>query len=319
MTMHAVNLHERLADSSLRSCLLGHAKRSLSPADAEDVVQQTLCDAMSAHRRPAQDAEVAPWLMTILKRRICDWFRSPRTERFEESDPARGHDANRGAGFDRAVDARDMLERVVAHVSAPDRDTLRWLVEEHDGDTLETIAARDRCAGPVVRQRIHRFRQRLRARWLLAATLSLVLWGAIAAHRREAIIVRDDMALAPVALAEATGLYEIDETSVGPGLSRADRALLDGLQLGHARVRVSRPRGEPDTIVVDVSGVLLRIVTANDGRMRVRASDGSEHVVRVARRVARDPSAASPATVEIFCEEGRLRGAWLRLRLLSTE
>src|SRR4051812_551180 len=84
MTMHAANLQDRLADSGLRSVLLRHAKRSLPTADAEDVVQQALCDAMAARRQPGQNAEVAPWLMTILKRRICDWFRAPRAERFEE-------------------------------------------------------------------------------------------------------------------------------------------------------------------------------------------------------------------------------------------
>lgn len=316
MTMHAADfLQERLADSKLRGVLLRHAKRSLPAADAEDVVQQALCDAMGAQRQPGQDAEVAPWLMTILKRRICDWFRSPKAERFEEGELERIDGATRGAGFDRAFDARDLLERVVAHSTAPERQTLSWLVQEHDGDTLEQIAARDRCAGPVVRQRIHRFRQHLRARWLIAATLTVVLLWAVASHRGDAVIVRDDMALAPVILADAAGVYRVDAVSAGAGVSSADRALLDGIRIGRAQLRVSRPSGA-DALVVEGAGVLLRVVDTSDGRMRVRADDGSEHVVR-AKRVVN--GAAGPTMLEVVCEEGRLRGTWLRLRLVSTD
>jgi RNA polymerase sigma factor (sigma-70 family) len=316
MTTRAPNFQERLSDSKLRSFLLRHAKRSLPTADAEDLVQQALCDAVGARRQPEQDAEIAPWLMTILKRRICDWFRSPRVEHFEEGDLDRFDTATRGAGFDRAFDARDLLERVVAHATAPERQTLSWLVQEHNGDTLEQIAARDRCAGPVVRQRIHRFRQHLRARWLIAATLAIVLVWAVASRRGEAVIVRDDMALAPVILADVAGLYQVDEVSAGAGVSSADRALLDGIRVGRAQLRVSRPTGE-DAIVVEVgAGVLLRVVDASDGRMRVRADDGSEQVVR-AKRVIN--GGAGRTTLEVLCEEGRLRGTWLRLRPVSTE
>jgi len=317
MTMHATDFHERLADDTLRRCLLSHARRSLPTADAEDVVQQALCDAMSARRQPEQDDEVAPWLMTILKRRMCDWFRSPKAERFEEGESERFEAAPRGAGFDRAFDARDLLERVVAHASAPDRQTLSWLVQEHDGDTLERIAERERCAGPAIRQRIHRFRRHLRAHWLASATLALMLGWAVASHRGDAGIVRDDTALTPVAVADATGVYEVDDVSAGAGLSGADRALLDGLRLGRARLHVSRQHGS-DALVADVAaGVRLHVVDAGDGRMRVRADDGSEHVVRVVRRGV--AGATAPATLEIRCEQGRLRGSWLRLRLVGED
>ncbi len=125
----------------------------------------------------------------------------------------------------------------------------------------------------------------------------MLLW-AVASHRGDAVIVRDDMALAPVILADAAGRYQVDAVSAGAGVSSADRALLDAIRVGHAQLRVSRPSGA-DALVVEVGGgVLLRVVDASDGRMRVRADDGSEHVVRAKRVV---DGAAGPTTLEIRC------------------
>lgn len=203
--------------------------------------------------------------MTIVKRRVCDWYRSRRPTSPVPEDLGSVVPEN-------AIVARDLLRRIDEEASSSDRRTLGWLVREHDGESLLHIAAEERFAAPCIRQRIRRLRVSLRMQHL-AATFALLLAISVFASSRPAEITADPSVTA--VMGDARGTYRITALSMTDG-SAADRALLEGLRLGRVRI-------ENDRIVVEgATTIRLQVAGARGGDVFVvRTSSGAEETIRL--------------------------------------
>src|SRR5690349_5638501 len=74
-----------LADPELRRFLLDFVKRRVSAADADDIVQTVLCDALVAKNLPTDKEELRKYLLGIAKHKVVDAHR--RTAREEVGEP----------------------------------------------------------------------------------------------------------------------------------------------------------------------------------------------------------------------------------------
>jgi DNA-directed RNA polymerase specialized sigma24 family protein len=169
----------RLADPALRDALLRYARRRLPPAEVDDLVQNTLADALASSSGPADDAEFQRWVHGIARHKVADLYRR------------RGRlpllDAELDATLSDPTPATGELVQWI-HSELPKTDgahaTLHWLLRESDGESLDEIARDAELPAPRVRQRVSRLRRHLHARWLAlgAAGLALLLGAATMLH-----------------------------------------------------------------------------------------------------------------------------------------
>lgn len=97
------------------------------------------------------------------------------------------------------IEARELLASIASSVAASassrEQETLEWLVREHAGEQLQTIAAEAGLPAPAVRQRVSRLRRILRAQWAHALAVLAVAGscGVMAerTHRARSAIVAD--------------------------------------------------------------------------------------------------------------------------------
>jgi len=66
---------ERLANPALREALLKFARRRLPPGEVDDVVQNTLADALGSSSAPNGEADFRRWLRGIARHKIADLYR----------------------------------------------------------------------------------------------------------------------------------------------------------------------------------------------------------------------------------------------------
>lgn len=185
--------------AAFRAALLARVRRRVPDADAEDVVQSVLAEALSSPARPDEPEAARRWIWGIARHKIADHHRRAGRETNdvpERAAPPAPHEENA------------LLAWAVGELppGADAQKTLDWLLREGEGETLEAIAEEERLPAPVVRQRVSRLRRLLRSRWaqLVAAGLAvLVGWALLRRQGRERPIgvppdVREDPSLVAV-------------------------------------------------------------------------------------------------------------------------
>lgn len=164
-----------------RDALLRYVSRRVPAPDAEDVVQSVLLEAATAAQRPDDPVSVRRWIWGIARHKVADHHRRACREVTDAPDAAPAS----------AAQEVDDLLRWAARELPPGDDapeTLRWLLREADGETLDEIARDARVPATAVRQRVSRLRRHFRARHTLLLAASGLLLGLLAwwASRDEA-------------------------------------------------------------------------------------------------------------------------------------
>ncbi|MEI9941803.1 MAG: sigma-70 family RNA polymerase sigma factor [Pseudomonadota bacterium] len=160
----------RLADPALREGLLKYARRRLPPAEVEDLVQNTLTEALVADNAPSDQTDFRRWIHGIARHKIADSYRrrgrlpipSPDVDqRAAEPSPSTGE---LGQWIESELPKTDGAQA-----------TLHWLLREGDGESLDEIARDVDLPAPRVRQRVSRLRRHFHARWLALGAAGLLL------------------------------------------------------------------------------------------------------------------------------------------------
>jgi RNA polymerase sigma factor (sigma-70 family) len=147
-----------LSDPKLLAALGAHVRSRVPAADADDVVQSVIADALVAASAPDEEEAMRRWLFGVAKNKIADFYRRTKRERVGDVDdaPASDHES-----------AKDLL-RWAQKELPPDSDakrTFEWMLREGEGEKLEAIATSEKLPAPRVRQRVSRLRRHFRARW----------------------------------------------------------------------------------------------------------------------------------------------------------
>jgi RNA polymerase sigma factor (sigma-70 family) len=166
-----------LVDPTLREGLLKYARRRLPPAEVEDLVQNTLTEALIAESAPSDPADFRRWVHGIARHKIADSYR--RRGRL----PILSADLDQNAASP-SPSIGELGEWIESELPKTDnaQSTLHWLLREGDGETLDEIAREVDLPAPRVRQRVSRLRRHFHARWLAlgaAGLLSLLGVGAL--------------------------------------------------------------------------------------------------------------------------------------------
>ena len=176
-------------------------RRRVPASDAEDVAQTILCDALAAPEIPSDPDEMRRFVAGIARHKVADFHRGARRRGVAANDD----EPSEVAAPPAPIEAHVLLSRIAASVaaSAPrEQETLDWLLREHEGTPLQTIAAESGVPAPAVRQRVSRLRRTLRAQWAIGL-LVLVGAGGLVAERMHSHVsgITADPAGDPVASA----------------------------------------------------------------------------------------------------------------------
>ena len=162
----------RVADPTLRREVEAAVRRRVRGDEAEDVVQATLADVLSAAVVPEEPEEFRRFVFGVARNKVFDHFRRQKRH-------SAGLDESQVAAPEPPLSARDILRW--AEDELPDSDsqsTLEWMLREGDGEKLEHIARDAQLPATRVRKRVSRLRKFLRDRWaaelMLAGLLALV-------------------------------------------------------------------------------------------------------------------------------------------------
>jgi RNA polymerase sigma-70 factor (ECF subfamily) len=169
----------RLADPALREALLRYARRRLPPGEVDDLVQNTLTDALAADSAPNDADDFQRWVHGIARHKIADMYRRRgRLPLLDAELDAKFNDPGPATGELAQWIEKELPKTDGAHA------TLHWLLRESDGESLDEIARDAALPAPRVRQRVSRLRRHLHSRWLAlgAAGLALLLSAAAVLH-----------------------------------------------------------------------------------------------------------------------------------------
>jgi RNA polymerase sigma-70 factor (ECF subfamily) len=169
----------RLADPALREALLKYARRRLPPGEVEDLVQNTLTEALVSPNAPTTDSEFQRWVHGIARHKVVDSYRRQgRSPLLDAELDAKPCEVARGTG-----ELEQWIESELPNTEGA-RATLHWLLRENDGESLDEIARDAALPAPRVRQRVSRLRRHFHARWLAlgAAGLALLLGAGLLFH-----------------------------------------------------------------------------------------------------------------------------------------
>jgi DNA-directed RNA polymerase specialized sigma24 family protein len=170
---------ERLADPALREALLKFARRRLPAAEVDDLVQNTLADALASPAPPSDAAEFRRWVQGIARHKVADLYRRRGRQPALSGDlPEAVADPGPATG-----ELAQWIEQELPRTAGA-RATLTWLLRESDGETLDEIAREAALPAPRVRQRVSRLRRHFQTRWLAlgAAGLALLLGLGVTLH-----------------------------------------------------------------------------------------------------------------------------------------
>lgn len=154
------------ATEEIRVLLLNYVRRRVPSADAEDVVQTILCDAVASPRLPDEPQELRRFLIRVAHNKVVDHFR--RNKRMSGEEPPEIEVAPA------PIEARELVgwAEKQAGKSGEAAKTLDWMAREGEGEKLESIAEEERVPATRVRQRVSRMRRWMKEKWL--AELALV-------------------------------------------------------------------------------------------------------------------------------------------------
>jgi len=158
-----------LSDPALREGLLRFARRRLPPAEVEDLVQNTLTEALTAANAPSDPAEFRRWVHGIARHKIADNFR----RRGRQPVPSADVDQNAAEPSPSIAELGQWIESELPNTDHA-QATLHWLLREGDGETLDEIARDVDLPAPRVRQRVSRLRRHFHARWLALGAAGLL-------------------------------------------------------------------------------------------------------------------------------------------------
>jgi DNA-directed RNA polymerase specialized sigma24 family protein len=173
-------LRDYIAAPTTRSTLNAYARHRGLQDCADDVVQTVLCDALAVEAVPVDADDVPRWLNGIARHKVADEHRR-RTRRSSVEPPEGSTSPDH--------EAKDLLRRIEGELQEPnDRQTLEWLKREHAGEALCEMARAAALAPETLRQRVARFRRKLRARYLvpLGMLLALAASATVWQHERSA-------------------------------------------------------------------------------------------------------------------------------------
>src|SRR5262245_49534971 len=124
----------RLADPALRRALTAAVRRRIRGAEAEDIVQATLADVLSAAEVPDDAEEFRRFVFAVARNKVADHYRRQEREVSDEhlSEPAQSEPP---------VSAHDILRWAEGELpDSESKHTLEWMLREGDGEKLEHIA-----------------------------------------------------------------------------------------------------------------------------------------------------------------------------------
>jgi RNA polymerase sigma factor (sigma-70 family) len=159
----------RVADPTLRREVEAAVRRRVRGDEAEDVVQATLADVLSAAAVPEEPEEFRRFVFGVARNKVFDHFRRQKRQ-------TEGLDESKTAAPEAPLSARDILRW--AEGKLPDSEsqsTLEWMLREGDGEKLEHIARDAQLPATRVRKRVSRLRKFLRDRWAAELTLAGLL------------------------------------------------------------------------------------------------------------------------------------------------
>jgi DNA-directed RNA polymerase specialized sigma24 family protein len=149
-----------LADPKLHRALRRMIATKMAAADAEDVLQATLTDAVAAADAPASAHEIRKWVFGIARHKIADHHR--KASRYDLSGSVPESEATSAPHS--AEDLARWVEGELPEGKETEK-TLEWMAREADGEKLEAIASEENIPAPRVRQRVARLRRFFRERW----------------------------------------------------------------------------------------------------------------------------------------------------------
>jgi len=167
MVMSAVStvMKTRVADPALRREVEAAVRRRVRGDEAEDVVQATLADVLSAAVVPEAPEEFRRFVFGVARNKVFDHFRRQKRQ-------AEGLGDNDAIAPEPPLSARDILRWAEGELPDSESQTLEWMLREGDGEKLEHIARDAKLPATRVRKRVSRLRKFLRERW--AAELMLI-------------------------------------------------------------------------------------------------------------------------------------------------
>ncbi len=186
-----------LSDPALREGLLKFARRRLPPAEVEDLVQNTLTEALVAANAPSDPAEFRRWVHGIARHKIADGYRRRARQPLLGADP----DQNAAEPNPSTSELSQWIESELPKTDGA-QATLHWLLREGAGETLDEIARDVALPAPRVRQRVSRLRRHFHARWLAlgaASLLTLLGAGSLLYRALQPAIVPPSIAQEPLA------------------------------------------------------------------------------------------------------------------------
>src|SRR4051812_30755825 len=161
----------RVADPTLRREVEAAVRRRVRGDEAEDVVQATLADVLSASTVPDEPEEFRRFVFGVARNKVFDHFRRQKRQTADL-------DGDEAAAPEPPLSARDILRWAEGELPDSEAQTLEWMLREGDGEKLEHIARDAKLPATRVRKRVSRLRKFLRERWaaelMLAGVAALV-------------------------------------------------------------------------------------------------------------------------------------------------
>ncbi len=277
------HLRRRLEAPGFIAWLSSIVRRRVPSSDVDDVVQAVLCDALASHLIPVDDREITRWICGIAKNKVADFHRRAKRENVSHEDMTSGA---------RGGEMRVLLRSVVADASARNHEALEWIVREHDGEELASIAEELAIPAPVVRQRVSRLRRALRDRWLGGGVLVLAL-AACAGYEKWKTHSHEDIApdtagspLAANFLTQANGKWKVADDDTTPELAKGALVHVNGALLTVVIGGIAHER----LISVDATygNIIEAEITGNGESRRVTATFADDVLtIREGTRVIR--------------------------------
>jgi RNA polymerase sigma factor (sigma-70 family) len=231
----------RLADPALREGLLKYARGRLPPGEVEDLVQNTLTEALVAANAPSDLTDFRRWIHGIARHKIADSYR--RRGRLPIPSP----DLDQSAAEPNPT-LNELSQWIESELPNTDgaQATLHWLLREGDGESLDEIARDVDLPAPRVRQRVSRLRRHFHARWLAlgAAGLALLLGaGSLSYLGLRPAIAPEEIAREPISPLERARVLRHD------GLQRCALGAYPECIAALDQARALDPDGESASVI----------------------------------------------------------------------